>query len=127
TVKQLVTIGSPAGQASFHSRQATRLIKHFPVARVEAWLNFTSTKDPVTLGTGIAHLFPRALDIRVTTGTGVQAHAASSYLRTPVVARAVGSALHPTVSHLPAVQERSATLALDLVEKAVLLAFGYNN
>lgn len=126
TIRGLVTLGSPAGHPTFHKENFQRLSNRFPLEKVESWANLAGGRDPVTLGSGVGHLFPRALDVRVDTGFGIPGHAAEAYMQTDEAALAIGSALGGQSDRALAVIERDPTIPLDLVETAVLMALRYN-
>ncbi len=100
-VRRFVTIGSPAHSQALH-RGADRLLKKFPYARVDDWSNFVCPWDPVSVGRGLASLFPAAQDFQVRLDdlnaakvAVAGAHDSVRYLRHEAIAGVIGDALWP--------------------------------
>ncbi|MFD4469497.1 hypothetical protein ACFWPA_14545 [Rhodococcus sp. NPDC058505] len=101
-VRRFVTIGSPAHSKALH-KGAERLLKKFPYSRVDDWSNFFCPWDPVTMGRGLAWLFPAAQDFLVRLDdlgpakvVAAGAHDSVRYLRHESIAGLIGQAVWPT-------------------------------
>ncbi|WP_305091980.1 hypothetical protein [Prescottella sp. R16] len=101
-VRRFVTIGSPAHSKTLH-KDAERLLEKFPYARVDDWSNFLSPWDPVTMGRGLASLFPAAQDFTVRLDdldvaevVAAGAHDSTRYLQHDAIAGLIGDAVWPT-------------------------------
>ena len=123
-VRRFVTIGSPLGYPSL-LRHRKVLLDQFPHSKVESWVNFWHGRDPVSLGRGISHHFPEALDIKLTAGVG--GHAASMFLRNQLVAKAVGSGLFGSLNREIAPIETTADEQLNELETLVVLRIAYGH
>ncbi len=123
-VHRLVTIGSPIGHLVMHGKK-NPLLKAFPLTRVKTWANFWSLSDPVPYGRGIAHLFAHALDVRVE--LGMCEHAGEPYLRSPLVAKAIGDALFGSLRREVATINAAVDVPLDDQEKIILAALAYGH
>lgn len=100
-VRRFVTIGSPAHSEALH-KGAERLLKQFPYLRVDDWSNFVCPWDPVTVGRGLASLFPAAQDflvqlddLNVVKVAAAGAHDSVRYLRHEAIAGLIGDAVWP--------------------------------
>lgn len=88
-VRMLVTLGSPLRFKSMRE-QLTGARSRFPFESVGPWINVVGVGDLVTGFRGLSQIFGEALDLYVDTGIDLrQAHAASTYLDRPPVARAI--------------------------------------
>lgn len=113
-VRRFITIGSPANNAALHAG-SERLLKKFPYSRVDDWTNFFSTRDPVTMGRGLAAVFPGAQDFAIDI-PGVVVHPAERHLSNPAVAKLIGQILYPA-KH---VVRPTADLAVRLTDEQFL-------
>lgn len=100
-VRRFITIGSPAYSEALH-KDAARLLKKFPYARVDDWSNFLSPWDPVTMGRGLTSLFPAAQDFVVQLDdlgaadvVAIGAHDSVRYLRHEAIAGLIGEVVWP--------------------------------
>jgi pimeloyl-ACP methyl ester carboxylesterase len=123
-VKRLVTLGSPLGYPSL-LRHRKVLLDRFPYGRVESWVNIWNERDPVSLGRGVSHHFPEALDIKIT--SGLAGHAASVFVRSQVVAKAIGSGLFGPLGREISPVEMSLSEHLDPLEMLLVLRVAYGH
>lgn len=93
-VRRFITLGSPANNEALH-RGSDRLLKKFPYSRVNDWINVFSYRDIVTMGRGLASIFPGAQDFAINIA-GIIGHAPEHYLANPSVAKLVADILYPT-------------------------------
>lgn len=84
-----ISIGSPLAISALR-RHSRPLRKAFPFDRVRGWLNVYDPGDVVTIGRGIASVFPAVLDEPVALR---RAHDLTGYMSHPAVAIAVGEAV----------------------------------
>lgn len=88
-LRMLITLGSPLGLKPLQEH-LNRRSHRFPYEVTGPWINIVGTRDAVTGFRGLSRYFPEALDVFVDTGTQPRsAHAASTYLDHPTVARAI--------------------------------------
>lgn len=119
-VRGLITLGSPAGHWKFMGG-SDRLVLRKPANTVGWWVNFWSMGDPITSGRGISHHFPWSLDRRVP----FHGHAAVLYFQDKEVARAIGWAVHGSLSKEMVRASTSVERALDPAELSQLLQLAY--
>lgn len=119
TVVRLVTLGSPAGVRAMH-KGSDRLLKAFPYRTVSSWLNVVSVGDPVCAGRGLSGYFPAAHDAFVNLGPAE--HADSSYLRAPIVSRAVGDAVLGSLSQELVPASKSVDIPLSPGEQTAVFS-----
>ncbi|TXH16586.1 MAG: hypothetical protein E6R06_30645 [Mycobacterium sp.] len=92
-VRRFITLGSPANSEALH-RGSERLLKKVPYSHIDDWTNVFSVGDIVTMGRGIASMFPGAQDVGISLGPGV--HGTDRYLAHPVVVKLVADILYPS-------------------------------
>jgi hypothetical protein len=92
-VRLLLTSGSPAGLRAMHAGSG-RLLRDFPYAAVQSWVNVSSRGDPVVAGRGLSRFFPAATDLWISL-TRRWGHDENDYYRDPVLLDVLRSALRP--------------------------------
>lgn len=92
-VRRFITLGSPANSNALH-RGSERLLKKFPYKSVLDWTNFFNPRDIVTMGRGLAAVFPGAQDCAVSIA-GLDQHGAARYLSHPAVTGLIARTLYP--------------------------------
>ncbi|WP_037182151.1 alpha/beta hydrolase [Rhodococcoides fascians] len=122
SVRGVITIGSPAHTGLF-AVSRRELIGNFPYERTHSWLNFFSSRDPVTRARGLATVFADVQDIRVSVGK--VGHSSAAYLAQPSVARAVGSAYHRSASTTRRTRRVTTALTDDAAALVLELHFRY--
>jgi hypothetical protein len=93
-VRLLLTSGSPAGLRAMHAGSG-RLLRDFPYAAVESWVNVASRGDPVVAGRGLSRLFPAATDLWISLPRR-WGHDENDYYRDPVLLAVLRGALPPS-------------------------------
>ncbi len=86
-VELFLTIGSPLGMELFSRQLRYEGREKFPYDKVELWANAYGVQDPVTMGRGISSIYPPALDLRLPSGVGHDAH---HYLGHLAIAKLIG-------------------------------------
>jgi pimeloyl-ACP methyl ester carboxylesterase len=94
-VRRFITLGSPANSNALH-RGSERLLKKFPYSQVDDWTNFFDPRDVVTMGRGLASVFPGAQDFAIAIGGPIGWHAAQYYIGHAAVVRLIAEVLYPT-------------------------------
>ena len=92
-VCRFITLGSPANSDALH-RGSERLLKKFPYKTVLDWTNFFNPRDVVSMGRGLAAVFPGAQDCAVSI-SGLDQHGAARYLSQPAVLDLIARTLYP--------------------------------
>jgi hypothetical protein len=82
-VRLLLTSGSPAGLRAMHAGSG-RLLRDFPYAAVQSWVNVSSRGDPVVAGRGLSRYFPAATDLWISLARR-WGHDENDYYRDPVL------------------------------------------
>jgi pimeloyl-ACP methyl ester carboxylesterase len=82
-VRLLLTSGSPAGLRAMHAGSG-RLLRDFPYAAVQSWVNVASRGDPVVAGRGLSRFFPAATDLWISLARR-WGHDENDYYRDPVL------------------------------------------
>ena len=120
----IVTIGSPLSSSTFHVEGLRDQLKE-PPTNLGWWVGFWNPLDPVTTHRGVSSVFPWMTDYRVPTRANTKVHSAATYLDDPLVARAIGYALHGSQSKELVVARRGLDIPVDAPETLVLLALRY--
>lgn len=90
-VRLLLTSGSPAGLRAMHAGSG-RLLRDFPYAAVQSWVNVSSRGDPVVAGRGLSRFFPAATDLWISLARR-WGHDENDYYRDPVLLDVLREAL----------------------------------
>ncbi|MGF0117444.1 lipase family protein [Promicromonospora sp. Marseille-Q5078] len=120
----MVTIGSPLSSTSFHADGVRDALKE-PPTNLGWWVSFWHPADPVTTHRGVSSVFPWMTDYRVRGKVDHHVHDAVAYLSDPTVARAVGYALHGSMSKELTAAARGVDVPIDEAETMVLLALRF--
>lgn len=120
----VVTIGSPLSSSTFHVEGLRNELKE-PPTNLGWWVSFWNPLDPVTTHKGVSSAFPWMTDYRVTSRANTKVHDAATYLSDPLVARAIGHAIHGSQSKELAVAGRGLDIPADASETLALLALRY--
>lgn len=89
-VPLFLTIGSPLALDTFARHLKVEGRDYFPYDRVGLWANAYGSRDPVTMGRGVAAAYQPALDLGLPAWIG---HGADEYLGHPAIATLLGETL----------------------------------
>lgn len=123
-VQRLITLGSPVGYPTM-LRNRKILLDRFPFGKVDSWVNIWNDRDPVSLGRGVSHHFPEALDIKI--ATGFIGHWAGTFMRNQLVAKAIGNGLFGSLSREVTPVETSLAGHLDPLEILLVLRIAHGH
>ncbi len=123
-----VTMGSPLANGSLNVKPIVDSLTE-PPTNLAWWLNFWNAVDPVASHRGLSSVIPWLLDFRIDNGKfPLEAHSATSYLRHPAVARAIGFGVHGSLSReLARASTGVVVVALDLPERLAIIALRYGH
>ncbi len=120
----VITIGSPLGHGSFDVADLKKSLKE-PPAHLGWWVNFWNPNDPVSAHRGLTSVFPWILDLSTESELPLSAHFASTYLKSPIVAEAVGYGLFGHTSKEMVLVGRGIDIPLNEYEKQRILLLRY--
>ncbi|CAM3466590.1 hypothetical protein [Isoptericola cucumis] len=120
----MVTIGSPLSSSLFHVDGLREALKE-PPTNLGWWVSFWHPADAVTTHRGVSSVFPWMTDYRVNARVDHRVHDAVTYLQSELVARAIGYALHGSLSKELTVTNPGVDVPVDTPETLMLLALRY--